>query len=124
MAAVGMAVLAWGAYLSPFWPSDAEAQPEAGTGTPMIMDDGMASVPATDKDYMSQLNESIAGLKGDALDEAFLKAMIVRHEGAVAMAQEIMKSTKRQELKDLAEGIITGQAAEIVQMRQWLRDWY
>lgn len=124
MGVVSLAVVAVAAYQSPFWPTSAEAQPQNSTGTPMMMDGVTMPDTASKEDYRAQLNESIAGLKGDALDEAFLKSMIVHHEGAVMMAEEIMKSTKRQELRTMAEDIITGQSAEIAQMRQWLKDWY
>jgi uncharacterized protein (DUF305 family) len=63
--------------------------------------------------------------EGDApFDQRFIQAMIPHHEGAIAMAQEALQNAERQEIKDLAQAIISAQEAEIAQMKEWLSAWY
>jgi uncharacterized protein (DUF305 family) len=62
--------------------------------------------------------------RAEPFDRAFLDAMIVHHEGAIEMADAILNSTERDELKEMAREIIEVQRAEIEQMRQWRADWY
>jgi uncharacterized protein (DUF305 family) len=63
--------------------------------------------------------------KADAnFDRRFLDAMIPHHEGAIVMAQDALKKTKRPEVQKLAKEIIAAQQVEIDQMKQWRKDWY
>lgn len=73
---------------------------------------------------MNSMNTALEGKTGDAFDQAFLSGMIVHHQGAVAMAQAALKNAKHQEIKDLAQKIITTQTAEIAQMQSWQKMWY
>ncbi len=57
-------------------------------------------------------------------DLRFIDAMIPHHEGAVTMAKEVLGKTKRPEIKQMAEEIITSQQAEIKQMKAWRKAWY
>ena len=79
----------------------------------MNMDDMM-------KDMMAKLD----GKTGDAFDQAFLSEMIVHHEGAVVMAEAVLKSSKRPELIKLANDIIKAQNGEIVAMKNWQKAWF
>lgn len=72
---------------------------------------------------MNAMTEALTGLSGDAFDQAFLDLMIVHHEGAVDMARATLVSAKHDELKALAEAILTAQQKEIDQMKQWQKDW-
>jgi uncharacterized protein (DUF305 family) len=56
---------------------------------------------------------------GDA-DVDFVAGMIPHHQGAVDMAEVILKYGKDEEMKALAQRIITWQKAEIGFMKQWL----
>ena len=84
--------------------------PAAGAATPMP-----ETMPGMDHGAMA----------GDApYDAAFIDSMIVHHEAAITMAKQALEQAERQEIKDLAQDIITAQEGEIAQMRQWLQEWY
>ncbi len=54
----------------------------------------------------------------------FLEQMIDHHMMAVEMGKECGTSATHQELKDLCQGIASGQTAEITTMKGWLQSWY
>jgi uncharacterized protein (DUF305 family) len=56
-------------------------------------------------------------------DKAFIEQMIPHHQMAVMMANMLLRSTTRPEMKQLASDIITAQTAEINQMRTWYQQW-
>src|SRR3989344_8527744 len=68
---------------------------------------------------MGGMMTGLYGKTGDELDEAFLDGMIVHHEGAVEMAQVLLKNTKRTELVKLGNDIIAAQMQEIEMMQGW-----
>lgn len=72
---------------------------------------------------MDGMVSSLKGKSGDELDKAFINAMIPHHQGAIDMAKEIKDTAKHQELRTLAEEIISAQEKEIGQMRQWMKEW-
>lgn len=57
-------------------------------------------------------------------DLRFINAMVTHHEGAIDMANKILATTQRQEIKTLADNIIKDQAKEIEQMNAWKKTWY
>lgn len=57
-------------------------------------------------------------------EAAFMAAMIPHHQEAVDSAAELITITEREEVRDLAEAIVTIQADEIARMRAWLATWY
>ncbi len=57
-------------------------------------------------------------------DLRFLNAMIPHHEGAVTMAEDVLKKSKRPDIQTMAKAIIASQKAEISQMQQWRKAWY
>lgn len=57
-------------------------------------------------------------------DKRFLEAMIDHHNGAIAMAEHALEGAEHPELATLAAAIIAAQQAEVVQMEQWLQEWY
>jgi uncharacterized protein (DUF305 family) len=91
---------------------------------------GMQSVPQTmvhEMNMTGAMDSMTMGLEGKIgveLEKAFLTEMIVHHEGAVAMAQQLLKGTTRSELVTLGNGIITAQTKEITQMKRWLQTWF
>ena len=79
--------------------------------------------PAAD-DYDPMMRD-LAGLSGDELDRAFLEDMITHHMAAVMMSQHLLvRGTEHEEVTELARSIRDDQHAEIIQMQQWLAEWY
>ena len=59
----------------------------------------------------------------DDFEREFIKQMIPHHQMAAMMANMLLQSTNRQEMKELAQNIIDAQTQEINNMRQWYKDW-
>lgn len=57
-------------------------------------------------------------------DLLFMDMMIPHHKSAVAMAQVALVRGEHQEIRDLAQQIISSQQAEIAQMQAWRDAWY
>jgi uncharacterized protein (DUF305 family) len=73
---------------------------------------------------MDSMVSGLSGKTGDAFDQAFLAEMIVHHEGAVAMANQVLATSKRPELIKLAHDIIAAQTGEIQMMKDWQVAWF
>lgn len=67
---------------------------------------------------------ALKGESGDDFDKTFIAMMIPHHEGAVEMAELAKKSAKHDEIKKMADDIISAQNREIEQMKGWYKDWY
>jgi hypothetical protein len=85
----------------------------------MMRDDGH-----TMSGTMDGMMAELEGKSGDEFDKAFLSGMIVHHEGAVAMAESARQNASHQEIKTMANAIISTQTTEITQMKTWLKTWY
>lgn len=72
---------------------------------------------------MEDMMTGLKGKTGDDFDKAFISEMIMHHQGAIDMAQEAKINAKHEELKKMAENIITAQTSEIDQMRKWQKNW-
>jgi uncharacterized membrane protein (UPF0136 family) len=96
-----------------------------------MMDDEDSSASAhhmgMNDDAMSMSMDDMAamleGKTGDAFDKAFIEGMIPHHQGAIDMAEAAQKSAKHEEIKRMADAIISAQQQEIDQMNQWMKDW-
>ena len=64
------------------------------------------------------------GAADQQFDLRFINAMIPHHESAVTMAKEALSKSKRPEIQQLAQAVITAQQTEINQMKQWRQAWY
>ncbi len=59
---------------------------------------------------------------GGVLDQQYMEDMILHHQGAIEMAQSVLKVTERPALRAFAERIIATQNEEIESLRRWLED--
>lgn len=81
---------------------------------------GMMDMHGSMQGMMQGLNNKT----GDEFDKAFISEMILHHHGAIDMANAALKNAKHQEIKDLANAIISAQTKEINQMKEWQQAWY
>ena len=77
---------------------------------------GMVDRNSSDYKMYSQLT-------GEDYDRMFLANMIAHHQGAVDMANLALTSAKHQEIKDMANNIISAQTKEIGDMESWQKAW-
>lgn len=97
-------------------------------GAPMEM------VEADGHDGMDMGGMSSEGMMSDAdmmnLDQAegidfdtmWMQMMIQHHEGAIAMANQVLTTTENADVRALAEAVVTGQTAEIATMQNLLSE--
>lgn len=64
------------------------------------------------------------GVADKEFDLRFMNAMVQHHQGAIDMANDILKTTQREEVRTFANNIITDQTKEINQMNEWKKTWY
>ncbi len=57
--------------------------------------------------------DTLGQLKGAGFDKAWAKGMIAHHEGAIAMANDVLANGKNREILALANAVVSGQSAEI-----------
>jgi uncharacterized protein (DUF305 family) len=57
-------------------------------------------------------------------DRAFIDMMVPHHQGAIAMAKQLLKKGEQPALRKMANDIISAQTDEIAQMRKWRKAWY
>jgi uncharacterized protein (DUF305 family) len=57
-------------------------------------------------------------------DRTFIDMMVPHHQGAIAMAKELLKKGEQRALRKMANNIIAAQSKEITQMRGWRKAWY
>lgn len=72
---------------------------------------------------MDEMSADLQGKTGDAFDEAFLSGMIAHHQGAIDMAKLVQANAKHDELKAMANDILSAQSKEIDQMQTWQTEW-
>ncbi|GAB2817147.1 DUF305 domain-containing protein [Alpinimonas psychrophila] len=94
------------------WIEKAGATTTMGHGTD---DMGMGMGGMMSDDEMTALNNAT----GTAFDTLYLEGMIAHHEGALQMVKMISNSGNA-EVKKLGDAIVTGQTAEIAQMKTML----
>lgn len=74
-------------------------------------------------DDMANMEAKLNGLSGEAYDKEFLKQMILHHQQAVDMSKYADTNAKHQEVKDLAQAVISAQEKEIADMKSWQQKW-
>jgi len=84
----------------------------------------MASMNHSMQGMMDNMQAGLEGKTGDDFDRAFIDEMVSHHQGAIDMATLVLKTSQRQQLRDLAQDIITAQTREIEMMKQWRTEWF
>jgi uncharacterized protein (DUF305 family) len=87
------------------------------SGRPMMIDDhGMGMAGMVGDADMAELRAA----QGPEFDRLYLTLMIAHHEGAIAMAQDVIAQGDDANVRGLADDIIAAQQAEIAQMNAML----
>jgi uncharacterized protein (DUF305 family) len=63
-------------------------------------------------------------MNNSQIDAHFIEQMIPHHQDAITMAKLALEKGQHQEIKTLAQNIITSQSSEIEQMKNWYKEWY
>lgn len=92
-----------------------------GASVPPPGSDGMEGMDHGDGMMSEKEMKELEDTDGRAFDKAFLEMMIEHHEGAVAMGRTEQASGQSPEAKQMADGIISSQSAEIAKMRDMLK---
>jgi uncharacterized protein (DUF305 family) len=72
---------------------------------------------------MAQMNDALKTKTGYDFDKLFLSEMIEHHQGAIDMAKLAKTNAKHDEIKKMADDIISAQSKEIDMMQGWQSDW-
>lgn len=72
---------------------------------------------------MSNMQMELQGKTGDDFDRNFIEMMIAHHQGAVDMAELAKRNAKHDEVKKMADDIISAQTREIDMMKSWQVNW-
>jgi uncharacterized protein (DUF305 family) len=80
----------------------------------------MDNMPASDPAMMMGMMAGLNRLEGRAYEIAWVESMIDHHDDALHMAERILEQVEHEELRALAEQIISDQSAEIEVMEAML----
>ena len=72
---------------------------------------------------MAQMMDGLKGKTGDDFDKNFITEMIAHHQGAIDMANLAKTNAKHDEIKKMADDIVTAQTQEINEMKSWQSLW-
>ena len=72
---------------------------------------------------MEDMMDSLDGKTEEEFDAAFIEAMIAHHRGAIDMAESARENAGHEEIKGMAEDIISTQSKEIEMMKNWQTQW-
>lgn len=72
---------------------------------------------------MGDMTDMLKNKTGDDFDKAFIEQMIIHHQGAIEMATLAKENAKHQEVKNLANDILSAQSKEIDMMQTWQTQW-
>ena len=73
---------------------------------------------------MNDMMEQLDNKTGDSFDKEFITTMMMHHQGAIEMAKQAKNSSKRDEIKKMADDIIAAQTKEINEMKGWYKSWF
>lgn len=86
-------------------------------GRPLSPDDGMDHGSMMSGMLSPEQLDSLSTQRGPAFDAAWAAAMIAHHEGAIDMANDVLKDGTHPDVRELAGAIVTAQTAEIETLR-------
>lgn len=86
-------------------------------GKPLTADDGMDHGSMMEGMLSVEELDALATRTGTEFDAAWATAMIAHHEGAIAMAEDVLNGGVNGAVAELARAIISGQQAEIETLR-------
>ncbi|MGW8169555.1 MAG: DUF305 domain-containing protein [Sulfurovaceae bacterium] len=86
-------------------------------------DNAVGTMMSNDDMSMGQMMSGLQGKTGDNFDKAFLREMIMHHQGAINMANLAKTNAKHDEIKNMANDIVIAQTKEINQMQTWQTNW-
>jgi uncharacterized protein (DUF305 family) len=90
----------------------------SGAEAPKVTDPvEVAYLKDNDKAMSAMMSAMVVKPTGD-VDRDFALMMIPHHQGAIDMAQALLKYGKNEELRELARNIVKTQSAEIAMMRR------
>lgn len=79
-------------------------------------------------DYKSSMydkNQTMdLGLANKTFDLRYINAMIAHHRGAMLLAEQLGKNTKRPEMTTLSKNILKDEPAAIEELYKWKKDWF
>lgn len=90
---------------------------------PNDQETAMPSPTSNSSMSMADMTAALQGKTGAEFDQAFLLQMIVHHQGALDMANLAKHNAQHDEVKQLANNILSSQGKEINQMRTWQKSW-
>ncbi len=64
------------------------------------------------------------GFPDRTFDLRYINAMIAHHRGAILLAEQLKQNTEREDLKKLAEEILSNEPALINELYSWKKEWY
>jgi uncharacterized protein (DUF305 family) len=99
--------------------------PEIELMTGLLTGWGKSTEMDTSMDHSSMMDgmltadelDGLSSLRGADFDRAWMEAMIKHHEGALAMAKDVLEGGSDPAVMKLSEEIVAGQQAEIDEMR-------
>lgn len=107
----------------------AEQQPEIDTMSGWLKEWGVA-LPDAMGDHAGDMGmsgmmsdadmSSLEGLKGTEFDRRWLEMMVAHHQGAITMAQGVLRSGTHAGTDELATAIVAAQQKEIIEMQRML----
>jgi uncharacterized protein (DUF305 family) len=87
---------------------------------------GMAGMEGMDHGSMGSaaMAQQMVMEDGRYSDRAFIDAMVPHHQGAVEMAEVALDNAEHQQIRDLAQDIVTAQEAEIEELKSIKKEQY
>ena len=73
---------------------------------------------------MYERNNMSLGQADRTFDLRYINAMISHHRGAMLLAEQLLKSTARPEMKELAQNILKDEPVAIAELYAWKESWY